>query len=217
MNQLPKLPLSKKWLLYVILYIVLEIALLIVLLRFFKFSYIFWIGFFTSVAGILIIQSGHVKFSLANIAQNAGNSRLGMRILASILLILPGFISDAAGLLLFLPPVQSIILKLVQKKLASLPMASLLSGMKRSGMSGNPFAGSNPFDASQFGGSPFFDEKNSYHQNNSKKYNAQDDIIDVEYEINPKSSGTNDDITITVKPETDNKPQPLALPRNVMD
>lgn len=68
-----------------------------------------------------------------------------MLIVAGILLLTPGFFTDALGFLLFLPPVRDGIYQGLKVRLFALVP----------GMGGAPFGGAGPFGSGPFGGSPF--------------------------------------------------------------
>lgn len=67
-----------------------------------------------------------------------------MIVLAGILLIVPGFLSDLVGLLLFIPPVRDFAWKLIRSRMT---VISSVSGLRST-------AGSSPFDREQTGPRP---------------------------------------------------------------
>lgn len=58
-------------------------------------------------------------------------------VLAGVLLILPGFLTDAMGLALLLPPVRNMLIKFLQEKARMAAMDRAVNGMLRSGRNAN--------------------------------------------------------------------------------
>jgi UPF0716 protein FxsA len=87
------------------------------------------IGLWTTLA--IVLGTGLLgAFILRNVARLTGGAGLrdprqmvltaargGMTLLAGILLILPGFLTDAMGLLLLLPPVQALVTRLLAARI----------------------------------------------------------------------------------------------------
>jgi UPF0716 protein FxsA len=80
----------------------------------------------SGVLGIFILKRaarfGNITFdgSMQALGQPKSQpARRVMQILAGVLLILPGFLTDALGLLLLLPPIQLVIIGLMAKKIAA--------------------------------------------------------------------------------------------------
>ncbi|NPD14295.1 FxsA family protein [Xinfangfangia sp. D13-10-4-6] len=104
----------------------------------------------TALVGIVILRfeaargAGLIRSGLSGTAISQGGAigdpiRGLMRALAGVLLVLPGFLTDALGILLLLPPVQALMRNLVTAKLGTLNARGFAAGQSPFGA---PRAGS---------------------------------------------------------------------------
>ncbi len=109
------------------------------------------------VFGVMIVKGAINRLPSAlmgsMLGQNADAGRLLVRVLAGILLIVPGFFLDVVGLLLLLPPVQALFGSLGQRLAMSL-VRQQMSKMFPGGMPGRPggMPGGFPFPGGAFPG-----------------------------------------------------------------
>lgn len=103
------------------------------------------------VIGVMLVKSTIAQLPTALMGsvmgQGTAAGRLVVRLLAGILLIVPGFFLDAVALILLLPPVQAVLAALGQRVVMSLvrqQMAKMFPGGMPGGAGGFPFPGGMP-------------------------------------------------------------------------
>ena len=108
------------------------------------------------VFGVMTVKSSITRLPSAlmgsMLGQNADAGRLMVRVLAGILLIVPGFFLDVVGLLLLLPPLQAgfgklgqrIAMSLVRKQMGKMFPGGMAGGGMPGGFPGGSFPGMMP-------------------------------------------------------------------------
>lgn len=192
-NSLPTLMAGlKKIAVYLVLWVLLEIGLFILVGYFIGFANAFWILLGSFILGYIIRP---LDYSLKPKAQLPTARKL-----ASTLLMIPGYLTSLAGILIIIPPIRKLLLKLLPlfQNLMANRIASKLNGQEAP-------EGLNESFAEQFKKTVTNPSKTK--RMSARRAQADGDVIDIDYEI---EGGKNDASYDTSYERSKSAPKALA-------